>query len=74
MAIKSKEEIAPRGIEIDLTGQQGNAMWLMGYAMKLAKQLDLDWEAIRKDMESNDYEHLLEVFDREFGSFVTLYR
>ena len=74
MAIKSKEDFVRRDIEIDLSGPQGNAMWLMGYAMKLAKQLDLDWEAIRKDMESNDYEHLLEVFDREFGSFVTLYR
>ena len=74
MAIKSKEEMAPRGIEIDLTGPQGNAMWLAGYAVKLAKQLDLDGKAIRKDMMSGDYEHLLEVFEREFGSFVTLYR
>ena len=74
MAIKSKEEMAQRGIENDLTGPQGNAMWLMGYAMKLAKQLDLDWEDIRKDMGSGDYEHLLGVFDREFGSYVTLYR
>ena len=74
MAIKSKEEMTPRGIEIDLNGPQGNAMWLMGYAMKLAKQLDLDWEDIRKDMGSSDYEHLLGVFDREFGSYVTLYR
>ena len=74
MAIKSKEELAQRGIEIDLTGPQGNAIWLTGYAGKLAKQLDLDVEAIRKDMMSSDYDHLLEVFEREFGSFVTLYR
>ena len=74
MAIKSKEEMAQRGIEIDLTGPQGNGMWLTGYAVKLAKQLDLDVEAIRKDMMSSDYDHLLEVFEREFGSFVTLYR
>ena len=74
MAIKSKEELTQRGIEIDLTGPQGNAIWLTGYAGKLAKQLDLDVEAIRKDMMSSDYDHLLEVFEREFGSFVTLYR
>ena len=74
MAIKSKEELAQRGIEIDLTGPQGNAIWLTGYAGKLAKQIDLDVEAIRKDMMSSDYDHLLEVFEREFGSFVTLYR
>ena len=74
MTIKSKEELAHRGIAIDLTGPQGNAIWLTGYAGKLAKQLDLDVEAIRKDMMSSDYDHLLEVFEREFGSFVTLYR
>ena len=74
MAIKNKEEMAPRGIEIDLTGPQGNALWLAGYAVKLAKQLDLDGKAIQNDMLSSDYEHLLGVFDREFGSYVTLYR
>ena len=74
MAIKSKEELAQRGIEIDLTGPQGNAIWLTGYAGKLAKQLDLDVEAIRKDMMSSDYDHLLEVFERVFGCLVTLYR
>ena len=74
MAIKSKKEMAPRGIEIDLTGPQGNGMWLAGYAGQLAKQLDLDGKAIREDMLSGDYEHLLEVFEEHFGSFVTLYR
>ena len=74
MAIKSKEEMAQRGIEIDLTGPQGNGMWLTAYAVKLAKQLDLDGKAIQNDMLSSDYEHLLEVFEREFGDYVTLYR
>ena len=46
----------------------------MGYASNLSKQLNKDFKSIREDMESSDYEHLLEVFDREFGNFVTLYR
>ena len=29
---------------------------------------------ITKEMMSGDYEHLLEVFDENFGMFVTLYR
>lgn len=62
MAIKSVEEMAERGIEIDLTGPQGNAFFLLGQASTLA------------EMKESDYEHLLEVFDREFGDFVTLYR
>ena len=74
MAIKSKDEIASRGLEIDLTGPDGNAHVLLGYASNLAKQLKKDGKAIREDMISGDYEHLLEVFEREFGHVVTLYR
>ena len=60
--------------EIDLTGPDGNAFALMGYAKRFAKQLDLDPQPILDDMMSGDYEHLLEVFEEQFGSFVTLYR
>ena len=72
--IKDKSEMERRGLEIDLTGPDGNAFVLMGYASNLAKQLKKDENAIRKDMQSGDYEHLVEVFDREFGDYVTLYR
>ena len=73
MAIKSKNEMS-REITIDLTGPDGNAFALMGYAKNFARQLDLDFNQIRKEMTSGDYEHLLEVFDKYFGSFATLYR
>ena len=63
-----------RGIEIDLTGPDGNAFVLMGYATRLARELDLDAESILNEMRSGDYENLISVFDREFGSVVTLYR
>ena len=72
MAIVSKPQT--RGIEIDLTGPQGNAFFLLGTAKNLAKQLGLDGNEITKEMMSGDYEHLLEVFDKNFGMFVTLYR
>jgi len=74
MAIKSKSKMPPKGIEIDLTGPDGNAFVLMGIANRLARQVGIDPERILKEMQSGDYENLLEVFDREFGSFVTLYR
>ena len=45
---------------------------LLGYAKNLAKQLNKDWEQIIEDMQHSDYNHLLDVFDREFGSVVTL--
>ena len=72
--IKDKSEMEKRGLEIDLTGPDGNAYVLLGYASNLAKQLKKDYNTIREDMTSGDYEHLVEVFDREFGNYVTLYR
>jgi len=59
---------------IDLTGPDGNAYVLMGIAQNYAKQLKLDKSKIIDEMTSGDYEHLLEVFDSYFGSFVILER
>ena len=70
--IKSKKQKS--GIEIDLTGPDGNAFVLIGKASNLAKQLGLDKDAIQKEMMSGNYEHLVSVFDKYFGEFVTLYR
>ncbi len=62
-------------IVIDLTGPQGNAFFLLGYAKKLAKQLDFeDVDGLLDDMKSGDYEHLIQVFDEHFGDFVILER
>lgn len=59
---------------IDLTGPKGNAFYLLGQAKRWAKDLGLDSDEMQKDMQSGDYEHLIEVFDSHFGDFVTLYR
>ena len=73
MAIKSKSEMSSE-IEIDLTGPDGNAFVLMGYAKNFSRQLGLDFKEIQTEMTSGDYENLVEVFEKHFGSFVTLYR
>jgi hypothetical protein len=62
------------GIEIDLTGPQGNAYFLLGTADNLAKQLGLDAIQIKLEMMSGDYENLVQTFDNYFGRIVTLYR
>ena len=72
MAIKTKQSKST--IEIDLTGPQGNAFYLLGTASKLAKQLGLDNATTQSEMTSGDYEHLVNTFDKHFGHFVTLYR
>ena len=70
--IKSKEQ--KLGIEIDLTGPDGNAFVLIGKAGSLARQLGLDSKVIQSEMMKGDYEHLVKTFDKHFGNFVTLYR
>ena len=59
---------------IDLTGPEGNAFVLLGYAKNFAKQIGLDFNEIQEEMTSGDYENLIEVFDSYFGSFVILER
>lgn len=61
-------------IKIDLTGPEGNAFNLMGVARALCKAQGKDVDNIIARMRSGDYEHLLKVFDEEFGYFVILYR
>ena len=73
--IRSKQP--QREIVIDLTGPQGNAFYLLGFAKNFCKQLDMtkkNTQAILDEMTSGDYENLIQVFDREFGSVVILER
>lgn len=74
MIKKLNEMEIPAKRQIDLTGPEGNAFVLLGMAKSFAKQLELDSEAVLDDMRSGDYEHLIEVFDNHFGSFVDLFR
>ena len=72
MVIRAKQ--LDREVVIDLTGPEGNAFCLLGYAKNFGKQLGLDYKAIQEEMMSGDYENLLEVFDRNFGEYVVLER
>lgn len=73
--IKSLKEM-PRAekIEIDLAGSEGSAFYLLGLAGELCKDFGLEREVVTKEMQSGDYENLLEVFDNYFGEIVNLYR
>ncbi len=74
-SIKEKPRTSP--IEVDLTGPEGNAYYLLGLANNLCRQLKYDefrTECILEEMKLSDYEGLLYTFDREFGTLVTLWR
>jgi hypothetical protein len=73
--IRKKEDLKPSTpMIIDLTGPDGNAFALLGFAKNFANQLQLDFSKISAEMTSGDYENLIEVFDKYFGSFVILER
>ena len=61
-------------IVIDLTGPEGNAFVLLGYAHRFSKQIGLDSEQVISEMKASDYENLITVFDNYFGDFVILER
>jgi hypothetical protein len=71
MTIVKKNSLR-RKTEIDLTGPDGNAWAMMGYARTFAKQLGKDDKTIIDEMMSGNYENLVNVFDREFGEYVDL--
>ena len=73
MAIIKKEERYERR-RIDLTGPEGNAFFLLGTASKWAKQIGLDEKKVLDEMKSGDYENLIQVFDKYFGSICDLER
>lgn len=73
--IVPKSEFPRHPIVIDLEGPDGNAQHLLAYANRFSKQMGNSkerTEEILDEMVSSDYKNLLKVFDREFGSFVTL--
>ena len=73
--IRKKQDLKPSTpMIIDLTGPDGNAFTLLGFAKNFANQLKLDYSVINAEMTSGDYENLIEVFDKYFGSFVILER
>ena len=61
-------------IVIDLTGPEGNAFVLMGYARRWSKQLGLDPDQVLAEMQSGDYDHLLSVMEDYFGDYIVMYR
>lgn len=62
---------------VDLAGPEGNAFVLIGYAQEWGKSLGYSKDKIQgiiSEMMSGDYEHLLQVIDREFGDYVIFER
>ena len=61
-------------IEVDLTGEEGNAFYILALARRLSNQLKIDFDPIHKEMVGGNYENLIKIFDKHFGEHVILYR
>ena len=62
------------GRVIDLQGPQGNAFALMAQADDFLRQMGRrdEFNAMRTDMMSGDYDNLIRIFEENFGEYVTL--
>ena len=62
------------GRVIDLQGPQGNAFALMAYADDFLRQMGRrhEFNAMRTEMMSGDYDNLIRIFEKNFGEYVTL--
>ena len=61
-------------IVISRTGAEGNAFSIMGVVRNILRNLDEEdrWEEVQKDMMSGDYEHLIEVAERETNGILEI--
>ena len=59
---------------IDLQGPDGNAFFLMAQADSWLRQMKRrdEFNAMRTEMMSGDYDNLIRVFEKNFGDYVTL--
>jgi hypothetical protein len=71
MTVYRKSEMTNHPV-IDLTGPEGNAFVLLGYASRWGREIGKDTARIHKEMTSGDYHNLVRVFEREFGEYCTL--
>jgi hypothetical protein len=55
-------------------GPEGNAFALLGIAKDLCHKTGIEWEPVKNEMTSSDYEWLLQVMDHYFGDFIIMYR
>lgn len=51
---------------LKILGCDGNAMMILGKAIRVAKDHKMDFESIMKDAMSGDYDHLLRVMMTHF--------
>ncbi len=55
---------------IELSGESGNAFYILGMVKKCCDKTGQDWDAINKEMTSGDYNNLIAVVEKHFDNFI----
>lgn len=75
MTIHSRSKM-PTKVQIDLSGPDGNTLALVAIAHNIGRQLGKDkdeLDAIRKDMLSSNYDHVVATLEKHYGDFIDIY-
>ena len=51
---------------LKILGENGNAFAILGKAQRVARENEMDWEKIKKEATSGDYDHLLQTMMKYF--------
>ena len=51
---------------LQLSGEDGNAFFILGKARRVAKENNLDWDTIYAEATQGDYDHLLQTMAKYF--------
>ena len=57
---------------IDLSGEQGNAYYILGIAKEICEEQGMEFGPIQYEMKSGDYKNLIDTFISMFGNQVQL--
>jgi len=52
--------------KLKLSGEDGNAFFILGRARKIANENNLDWNEIKTEATNGDYDHLLQTMMKHF--------
>ena len=57
---------------IDLSGEQGNAHYILGVAKEICEEQGMEFGPIQYEMKSGNYKNLIDTFRLIFGDYVEL--
>ena len=51
---------------LKILGEDGNAFAILGKVSRIANQNNMDWDSIKEEATSGDYDHLLQTMMKHF--------